>query len=219
MLNMYKKAFLVAGGDKDNLEAFFLNIHDDELVVGVDEGAFYLLNKGIHVDIAVGDFDSISKEQLSILKKHIGKVVLLPSEKDLTDTEAALEYVFHHYELDEVKLFGVFGGRVDHMISNLWIAFLPQFAKNIEKISFFDKKNKLSFYKPGAYELEKEENKKYLSFISMTALVNLNLKQVKYPLENSNYEHPVALISNEFKSQTMQFTFDEGLLAVIQSSD
>lgn len=219
MLKMHKRAFIVAGGDKDNLEEFLSNIHDDNLVVGVDEGAFYLLNKGIHVDIAIGDFDSISSEQLSFLKENIGDVVLLPSEKDLTDTEAALEYVFYHYELDEVSLFGVFGGRLDHMISNLWIAFLPQFAKNIEKISFFDKKNSLSFYKPGAYELKKEENKQYLSFISMTALVNLNLKRVKYPLENSNYNHPMALISNEFKSQSMQFSFDEGLLAVIQSSD
>lgn len=219
MQKMTKKVFLVSGGNKDNLEMFLSDIGEDELVVGVDEGALYLLNKDIHVDLAIGDFDSIDSKQLSFLKEKIAKVVVLPSEKDLTDTEAALEYLFKYYKPDEVRLFGVFGGRVDHMVSNLWVAYLPQFTENIQKIKFLDDKNSVAFYKPGTYFLEKETNKKYLSFISMTAVVNLKLAQVKYPLEGANYQQPMALVSNEFESDVMHFSFDEGLIAVIQSKD
>ena len=53
----------------------------------------------------------------------------------------------------------------------------------------------------------------------MSPLKKLTLKDVKYPLEAIDYPYPIALISNAFEKNRMNFSFDEGILAVIQSSD
>ncbi|HIY93164.1 MAG TPA: thiamine diphosphokinase, partial [Candidatus Companilactobacillus pullicola] len=39
--------------------------------VGADRGSLYLLEQGIIPDIAIGDFDSISKKEQRLLKENI----------------------------------------------------------------------------------------------------------------------------------------------------
>ena len=104
-------------------------------------------------------------------------------------------------------------------MSNLWLAFHPLVKEMTGKVSLMDSHNTLRFYLPGSYVLEKEEGKKYLSFIGMTPIKELKLTGVAYPLNGKDYEYPIALVSNEFKDTEMTFSFGSGLLAVIQSSD
>lgn len=216
---MHKRAVVVSGGRKDGLARRLGVIDQDTVVIGVDGGASYLVNEGIRVDIAIGDFDSISAEDLQNLEAHVPKVVKLPSEKDLTDTEAALAYIKRHLPVAEIEMHGLFGGRVDHMISNLWLAHHPDFQELIDKITIKDENNTVAFFKPGEFSLKKEMDKKYLSFIGMTPITDLTLQKVKYPLAEKDYGVPIALVSNEFLGDEAQFSFTEGLLAVIQSKD
>ena len=147
------------------------------------------------------------------------KLLKLATEKDLTDTEAALEYVKEQLDVDEIEMHGLFGGRVDHMLNNLWLAYHPAYQNIIEKIVMKSEKNTVCFYKPGTYAIEKEADKKYLSFIGMTPIQNVTLKDVKYPLNEASYDSPVALVSNEFLNEKMTVTFTNGLMAVVQSRD
>jgi thiamine pyrophosphokinase len=41
----------------------------------------------------------------------------------------------------------------------------------------------------------------------------------KYRLSHSDFTYPISLASNEFVSDTATFSFDSGLIAVIQSKD
>ena len=77
--------------------------------IGVDRGIEVLIDQGIKPIYAIGDFDSIRDENLlSNLK-----IERLPTRKDVTDTHAALEYVIDK-GYDEVDIYGVTGGRLDH---------------------------------------------------------------------------------------------------------
>lgn len=216
---MLKKAIIVAGGDNEDLKRLIGEKTENLIIIGVDGGAIQLINEGLIPDVAIGDFDSITQQELEKLEGIIPKLVKLPSEKALTDTEAALEYIKEYLSVDAIEMYGLFGGRLDHMISNLWLAYHPNYQEIIEKIIMKAEKNTVSFFKAGDYAIKKESDKKYLSFIGMTPISKLSLQNVKYPLDGKNYEAPIALVSNEFIDDEMQFSFTGGLLAVIQSRD
>ena len=75
------KVALFAGG---NLEHFSL---DFDVLVGVDRGSLFLLEQGVCPDLAVGDFDSVTKEELLCIKDRAKEVVQAHPEKDDTDLE------------------------------------------------------------------------------------------------------------------------------------
>lgn len=220
---MYKEAIIVSGGEKGNLRTLLLPLEQSEeqerIFIGVDAGALALLSEGFPIDVAIGDFDSISPAKLHLLKEKAGIVYELPPEKDVTDTEAALTYVEKHLSVERIKMLGLLGGRIDHLISNLWIAYHPDYQDLLEKIIILDQQNTLRFYRPGHYQIQKERDKKYLSFIGMSPLKKLTLRKVKYSLERKDFPSPIALVSNEFLEKEMNFSFAEGLLAVVQSKD
>lgn len=216
---MLKKVIIVAGGNKDGLKQMLTTEDKETLIIGVDGGALYLLDMGVTPDIGIGDFDSVSPDDLIRLEEKVPKLIKLATEKNLTDTEAALEYVKEQLAVDEIEMYGLFGGRVDHMLNNLWLAYHPAYQGIIEKIVMKSEKNTVCFYKPGNHTIRKETDKKYLSFVGMTPLKNVTLKDVKYPLNEASYDSPVALVSNEFLNEEMTFTFTSGLMAVVQSRD
>lgn len=217
---MGKNVSIIAGGQVQDLSIFVKENVKERFVVGVDGGALALMKEGISIDLAIGDFDSVTGEEFHELQNYAKRIEKLPAEKDLTDTEAALQFLIdEQMEIDQIQLIGLFGGRVDHLMSNIWLAFQPAFSAIVEKMILVDADNELSFYHPGEYEIQKDSTKKYLSFIGMTAIENLVLKNVKYTLEGADFTYPVALVSNEFLTDQMTFSFDKGLLAVIQSRD
>ena len=75
--------------------------------------------------LAVGDFDSVSRSELEMIQSATKDCMIAPAEKDDTDTELALKITFQLYPEAEVTIFGAFGGRIDHMLSNIfWSAIL-----------------------------------------------------------------------------------------------
>ena len=171
------------------------------------------------MEVAIGDFDSVTKEQRDLIHEAAGTIVPLPSEKDDTDFEAALLWVKEHYKETPIHVLGSFGGRVDHAISTLWTMMRPDLAPLIPYVVFEDATNVVNFIQPGTYTIEKMDFTKYLSFISMTPVENVTLVDVKYTLDSKSYAYPVALVSNEFTSDKMTISFTKGLILVAQTRD
>ena len=72
--------------------------------IGVDHGAVCCMRQGIAMRKAVGDFDSITKEELAQLKQYC-EVEKLPSHKNETDTEVAIEAALR-MGYDDIILYG-----------------------------------------------------------------------------------------------------------------
>lgn len=210
------KAFIVLGGPTHQLPSF---LKEEGVFVGVDRGALALLQAGISPDLAIGDFDSITDEERETVKTKAKKFVGFASEKDDTDTELALMETINEFSPTEMTVFNWEGGRMDHLMSILYLVLQPRFYDYIPKIRLKNQKNSISYYLPGSYTIKKEPDKHYLSYIGMTPIQSLSLKNVKYPLDQEDFNYPMALVSNEFEEKEARFSFEEGILAVIQSTD
>ena len=77
-------------------------------VIGVDRGALTLVEHGICPDIAIGDFDSVTESEFAKIKDSALELVQLPSEKDETDTEVALNVAMTK-EATDVRIYGSLG--------------------------------------------------------------------------------------------------------------
>ncbi|WP_409292191.1 thiamine diphosphokinase [Peribacillus sp. SCS-37] len=187
---------------------------------GVDRGVHHLLSMGIAPSEAFGDFDSVTEAELSLMRGKLVHLNMYPAEKDQTDLEIALGWAAGK-KPDEILLFGATGGRADHYLGNIQLL-----ARHIQdepgtRICMIDKTNQIFAAKPGSYTLVKEEDKKYISFIPLTPEVKaITLKGFKYPLENRNIKLGSTLcISNELLYEEGTFSFKEGILLVVRSSD
>ncbi len=194
-------------------------IQSEGLVIGVDRGALLAIEEEIELDIALGDFDSIETAEKLKVRQYAKEICTFPTDKDDTDAELALLYIIDTAEVDTIYLYNWYGGRVDHLHSLLMLVLQKRFLPLVSKIKFVSEKNNISYYLPGNYTLSKIEHMEYLSFIVMTTVRELTLKNVKYPLVEADIDTPSALISNEFLNKEAQISFVEGIVAVIQSRD
>jgi len=100
-----------------------IELAKDKLVVAADAGADRLLKYNIIPDIVVGDLDSISNKTSTKLEEWIF------SNKNIqkTDLEKAVDYAFEK-GATEIQIVGWSGGRIDHTLAALGLAFNPKIS-------------------------------------------------------------------------------------------
>lgn len=216
---MIKHVVVVAGGQPNLWPDIARYRKQSTRWIGVDRGSLFLLEVGIVPDLAVGDFDSLDASELVRVEEVVSDIHYSKPEKDDTDTQLAIELALARYPEAEVILIGGTGGRLDHLLSNLWLPMEPRFQDKIRQIKLIDNQNSIAYFSPGRYQIEKEAGKNYLAFVCLTPIENLTLYDAKYQLENQQIMRPTSFASNEFIGTTSEFSFDAGTIAVIQSAD
>ncbi|CRH92473.1 Thiamine pyrophosphokinase [Chlamydia trachomatis] len=206
------KVAVVAGGDLDLVMTGF------DVFVGVDAGSLFLLKHNLPLDMAVGDFDSVSAEELQWIKAEAKSLTQAPAEKDDTDLELALKTVFEQYPEAQVSIFGAFGGRLDHMMSNLFLASEPSLASFMQQIKLQDSLNLVCFFPQGRHLIESVKGMTYVSFMPSDGS-RLTIEGAKYPLNTSNYFFKKCYGSNEFIDEDLVIELDSGYVVVIYSKD
>ncbi|KRL00718.1 thiamine pyrophosphokinase [Liquorilactobacillus capillatus DSM 19910] len=187
--------------------------------VGADRGALYLSERGIKPEFVIGDFDSATMEEKQAIKDTCAEIITAKPEKDDTDTELAVKEIIRRYTSCKINIYGATGGRLDHLLANLFFVLREPFYKKLQKIRLYDKQNTVCFFTPGNYQLKKETDKRYLAFVLLTAVTELSLYDEKYRLDKKSFSFPVSLASNEFEGPTATFSFKKGVICVIQSKD
>ena len=91
---------------------------DDAFVVAADAGADGALSFGLHVDLAIGDFDSISAAGLAELERVGTRIERHSRAKASTDLELALDAACA-VAPRRILVVGSAGGRLDHLLSSL----------------------------------------------------------------------------------------------------
>jgi len=211
---------IVAGGPVDHLPDLTQYDDFDCIWVGVDKGVTVLLKAGIKPNIGFGDFDSVSVNELHIIKESVNQLMTYQEEKDETDTEHALQWAIGQNP-DKIRLFGGTGGRLDHFFANVQLILKPALKSLPYQVEIIDKKNIIFVTYPGTYQLNKISDKKYISFIPVSSAVEgLTLHGFKYPLNDRYIPLGSTLcISNELLNDYGTFSFKEGILMVIRSCD
>ncbi|ANJ13447.1 thiamine diphosphokinase [Lactiplantibacillus plantarum subsp. plantarum] len=207
---------LLVGGPTANYPADLTTIPGPW--VGADRGALRLVKRGIQPVMVVGDFDSIDAAELQTVKDALVGAIVVKPDQDHTDTQLAIKSIFEQLQPDEVHLYGATGGRLDHLLANMWLVLDPVFRQWAPQIKLIDKQNSVRFFLPGDYQITKEADKRYLAFVPLMPM-HLALPDEKYQLDAAYNAYPISWASNEFSGNTGHFSFDAGVLAVIQSRD
>ncbi|HEM3571006.1 TPA: thiamine diphosphokinase [Streptococcus suis] len=206
------KIAVIAGGSFDCLP------EPADLYVGVDAGSLRLLEATLPLDWAIGDFDSVTSEELGRIKDQAERFLQAPAEKDDTDLELALKEIFKAYPQAQVRIYAALGGRMDHMMGNLFLPAEPDLAPYMEQIELVDSQNIVRFRSAGRHRLSPIAGMKYISFMPSDQS-RLTIRHAKYPLDASNYFFKKCYSSNEFIDRDIDIQLDQGYVVLIYSKD
>ncbi|MGI8793078.1 MAG: thiamine diphosphokinase [Acidimicrobiales bacterium] len=96
-------------------------------VVAADSGVDRAAELGLPVDVAVGDFDSVSTDALRALADSGAVIEQHPEAKDATDLEIGLDAA-RRFSPTHIVVVGGHGGRLDHFVANALLLTSQRYA-------------------------------------------------------------------------------------------
>ena len=201
---------LIITAHVEQLNHVQLKFEDFDQIICADGGFLIAKELGLSPTLLIGDYDSMELPDRSGLIK-------LPMEKDMTDTEAALDLAVSQ-GFEHITILGGLGGRFDHTMGNLGL--LAKYCDKLKHLSFVDGQNHISMIGPGTIEIPKNDYP-YLGIISYGGTAKgVTLQGVKYPLNHYDLPDTTSLgVSNEITSQKAKVTLESGKLLIILSKD
>ena len=178
----------------------------NDFVICADGGLEYAEKFGITPDLVVGDFDSLGR------KPELNQVIVLPKEKDDTDTHYAIKKGFEK-GYTNFLLYGMLGGRIDHSLANiqLLVYILNHGGSAVLKGDEFD----VTAVKNGKIMLNGNKGN-YVSVFSHTPLSNgVGIHGLKYEVDDFVLfsDNPLG-VSNEFTGSDATVEVKDGILIV-----
>lgn len=216
---------LTGGYIEQNLLKECMETYEILWVIAVDKGLNTAYELSLPVDVIIGDFDSVDKSILDHYEKgrygSVPKVVALNPEKDMTDTQVAIEYgmSLQKESIEEMIILGATGTRLDHVLANIGLLMIP--LSSHLKTCILDRNNRI-YLKKESFSIKREESHgKYVSLLPLTEEVTgLTLKGFKYPLYRHTLKQGNSLgVSNEIIEEEAFVTLTSGILIVIESRD
>ncbi len=210
------KSYIFIGGgvDKASLES---PIQENALVIAADSGYdnAKALGYAERCDFIVGDFDS-TKEKAFCSR---AKIIRVPSEKDETDTQLAINTAIEN-GADELYIIGGLTGRLDHTLSNIYL--LESLTKSGIYACICDGKNRVRYLKERSSLLIQKSEYKYFGLLPADREIKgVSIDGAKYPLKNAKLTRndPSFAISNEVTENFAMVSTKKGGLFVIESKE
>lgn len=182
----------------------------EDKIIACDAGYKNAEYLGVVPDLILGDFDSAPRPNAE------GSIVL-PTEKDDTDTHYAARIAVEK-GFDQVLMLGALGGlRIEHTLANLstglWL------AKQGVSVQLADENSRISYVLPGyPAELEHRENEYFSIFPMEGTAEGVSIIGAKYPLENATLtaDYPIG-VSNETQPGQNEISVENGALILIRT--
>ena len=210
--NNWTKVAVFAGGDRGHYRTDF------DCFVGVDRGSLWVLEEKLPLALAVGDFDSVNMEEYQLIQARAQHFVQAQPEKDDTDLELALLTIFEKNPKARVTIFGALGGRIDHMMANVFLPSNPKLAPYMRQIAIEDEQNLISYCPEGTSRLKPRLDYDYLAFMPVRDS-QLTIIGAKYELTEENFFFKKVYASNEYIDRDVSVTCPDGYVVVLHSKD
>ena len=205
------KAYIFTGG-----EIFHQYIEEkpdgNDLVIAADAGYKNAALMGAHINILIGDFDSLGD-----IPDDVDEVFRLPEEKDVTDTQIAVDIAVER-GADEIVIVGSTSGRLDHTLSTL--AILEKYWEKRLQIYIVNGQNRVRYIRDSGFIVVRSQYK-YFSVIAADEKVKgVSIEGGKYPLIKKTLlrNHQFA-VSNEITKNCALITVKKGGIYIIESKD
>ena len=206
------RAFIYTGGTI-NAASITDRPQEGDLVIAADSGWNNAKALGVSPDLLLGDFDSLGKQNLP----EGPEIYQVPAEKDLTDTQLAVEMALSR-GATELVIVGGLSGRLDHTLSNL--AILEHLNGQKIPAVMTDGQNRARFLRNNSTLIARSKFR-YLSLIAADPVVKgVTLEGCKYPLKKARLSrtHQYA-ISNELIGNCALIDIRRGGVWVLECMD
>lgn len=205
---------IIGAGDFTPMD---IDVQEEDLCIAVDGGYLYCRMLGIIPGLIIGDMDSVDermKEEIAEIKRiSPDKVIFLSSEKDDTDTLAAIRLGLEK-GYKRFRIYGAVGGRIEHTIAN--IQCLSYLKNNGAKAYIMDTNVMMTVIKDETVEFRRSMEG-YMSLFSLGDMAEgVTITGMKYPLDKATVrrDYPIG-ISNEFIGEKGSVTVEKGTLLLI----
>lgn len=202
------RCVIIAGADIGNYKRVREYLRSDDFIVCCDSGLKHCEELAVDADLIIGDFDSHENPNLPV------ETIVLPCEKDDTDTMAAVREMVKR-GFDNFLLLGVFGGRLDHALANIYI--MLWLVNRRKKVLAVDDQSEMEIItdKP-VFILDQYP---YFSLVSIAGNAeNVTIKNAKYTLDNAviTSEYQYAVSNEPLPGKTAEVTVGRGALLLIK---
>lgn len=206
------RAYIYTGGAVDFA---FLTERPEEgnLQIAADGGWNTAVKLGVTPTVLMGDLDSLGDQKVP----DGVEIYRVPAEKDVTDTQLAVEFALQKGARD-IVIIGGLSGRLDHTLSNL--AILEHLSLSGVHAVISDGCNRVRYMKNNSTLLPRSAYT-YLSLIAADPVVKgVEIDGVKYPLKNAKLkrDHQYA-VSNEITGNCAFIAVKKGGVYIIESRD
>ena len=212
----FARAIIFTGGTLGQWA--FDRLSADDYLIGADRGADFMIHNGYIPHLALGDFDSVSPEQMRHIASTAKELLTCDAvDKDWTDTELALrEAISRGYK--EILIMGALGTRFDHSLGNVHL--LRQAQDQGCNLTLVDENNEIRLC-TDRLQLEANSRFPYTSLLPLSLEVTgVTLKGFRYPLHDATLKLGWSLgISNVLDAPIGTITIRDGMLLVIRSRD
>lgn len=209
------KCLIISGG---HLETGSLQFYQDKIgkvdyTICADGGVRHAAKLGIKPDLVVGDFDTLTPEEVERTCKNGVKIRRYPCRKDYTDTHIAL---LQAVEMGycEIDIIAAWGGRLDHTLANIMLLALPE-AENA-RLRILDEKHEAYLVRNKAKFSGKTGE--IISLLPLSDCVSgVFTKGLEYNLENGILKMGIPIgVSNSFADSEVEIEIKKGLLLAIR---
>jgi thiamine pyrophosphokinase len=185
----------------------------DDLIIAADSGLKNADALGVRAQIVVGDFDSYPEHKLP----RDAEIIRLKPEKDLTDTQVAVELALER-GASSIVIIGGLAGRLDHSMANL--AILEDLHLRGVYAQINDGNNRVRFVSASS-ELIGRSGFKYFSVVAVSDVVKgLSIEGAKYPLKNAKLTRRSQFaVSNEIVGNCVLISLKKGSVFIIESRE
>ncbi|MBE6738258.1 MAG: thiamine diphosphokinase [Ruminococcaceae bacterium] len=202
------RCVIIGGADIYNYDRMKSYLTSEDFYIFCDSGLKHLSSLGVKADLIVGDFDSHPKPDTE------GEMIVLPREKDDTDTMFAVkEGIKRGFE--EFLLLGVVGGRLDHTLGN--VSALLYLNSRGKKAALVDDYSEITVV---AQEEEfVKDSFQYFSLLNISGVARgIMVENAKYPLKDAEItcEYPYGISNEAERGKRAKVLVKEGRLLLVK---
>ena len=201
-----QEILFVSGGRPPSRE-FFLSVAGGRKIFAVDKGVEVCRACAVVPNFLIGDFDSANPSAVEWAREKNIPAEKFPADKDLTDTQLALNRAAEIFGEHVALVTGAFGGRVDHLYSNVFT------CAALDRKIFLADEREIIFYVKGGEDVAIKFFREPLA----VSLLPMTTTCAGVSTKNLHWELDAATLTQNFPNATSNRADDEKIFLSVGS--
>ena len=208
------QAVILANGVLEHPQAALSILETGDLTIAADGGAHHFRQLGLTPDVIIGDFDSLTTDELESFQEAGAETVRYPARKDFTDLELAIRYAVE-YGAEDIVILAALGARWDQTLANVLLP--ASLSLSDVRIRILDGPQEILVLRAGQKMEIPGTSGDTLSLVPLSEQAyGITTQGLEYSLDKGTLRRgDTRGISNVITNKAAQVSLDEGLLLIV----